>query len=473
MRAFCADEEARHALVFMFDFSADRSTDLDISRQRGQRVPLPARRGIRARRDTMSTPTSTSSRKRKADALEFADDAESPPGRKLKAAATPSAHLPASCLAAVLNFMEYAEVRRCLLAGKLLAVDAARHVEVLNIMNASELVPSAARRFANITEINILSLVKEAEEAPVEDEVDDEFILSADTATRSAFFLTTFPKLKRTFLGGVYWDPGLNKWEKFPYYHTACIEPNDHLSVFRGLIDHLCGAFRSRSLSPSLHLGGVLRDNQLECHDDDHDFAIVDGRCRRCWSIATSFPLNLVLEKIPFRYECGLCLSYSKRIEALVTRHDKPFLCQSQALTKCFLAMTKAMVRFGYIDSGRAIDNDFIARMKSQGGLHSRHSKSDSVKYHYILGKDMEALKKFSTAIGPSVMKSIPRLELDLSDVSWICKTKGNGKRILVRQTFESLVQLGFDLASKDFILIDPLKEAAFEHYHYLFRSEE
>ena len=228
----------------------------------------------------MSTPTSTSSRKRKADALEFADDAESPPGRKLKAAATPSAHLPASCLAAVLNFMEYAEVRRCLLAGKLLAVDAARHVEVLNIMNASELVPSAARRFANITEINILSLVKEAEEAPVEDEVDDEFILSADTATRSAFFLTTFPKLKRTFLGGVYWDPGLNKWEKFPYYHTACIEPNDHLSVFRGLIDHLCGAFRSRSLSPSLHLGGVLRDNQLECHDDDHDFAIVDGRVR-------------------------------------------------------------------------------------------------------------------------------------------------------------------------------------------------
>ena len=44
------------------------------------------------RQDTMSSPTSTSSRKRKADALESADDESSSPGRKLKVAATPSAH---------------------------------------------------------------------------------------------------------------------------------------------------------------------------------------------------------------------------------------------------------------------------------------------------------------------------------------------------------------------------------------------
>ena len=113
----------------------------------------------------MSTPTSTSSsRKRKADV-----DDELVSGRKLKIAkpspsSSPAAHLPASCLALILNFLEYGDVRRCLLAGKIMAVDAARHVEVLNIMNALELVPSAARRFANVSEINILSLVTPTED---------------------------------------------------------------------------------------------------------------------------------------------------------------------------------------------------------------------------------------------------------------------------------------------------------------------
>ena len=297
----------------------------------------------------MSTRTSTSSRKRKVDALESADDgSESSSRRKLKVAATTtSAHLPATCLAAILNFMEYADVRRCLLAGTIMAVDAARHVEVLNIMNASELVPSAARRFANVTEVNILSLLDT-------DEDGDEDTLSVGTASRSVLFLASFPKLKRAYLGGL-WSTS-----KFSYSHHSCREPKDHLSVFRGLVDHLCGAFRSRSLSPSLHLEGVF-DDQLDCYDDERE----DGhRCRHCWNIATSFPLALVLGKIPEVH--SMCPSYSGRIEALATRHDNPLRFQPQAVVKCFLAMTQTMLSAGNVNPGRDIDNSFIERMKSR-----------------------------------------------------------------------------------------------------------
>lgn len=67
---------------------------------------------------------------------------------------------------------------------------------------------------------------------------------------------------------------------------------------------------------------------------------------------------------------------------------------------------------------------------------------------------------------------SIPKRDL-LSALTWLEAMDDGKKTVFARQTFEGLVELGFDLASKDFILIDPLKEAAFEHYHYLFRSEE
>ena len=408
------------------------------------------------RRDIMSHGTSTSSRKRKVDALEFADDgsASSPSRRKLKVAdaTTSAAHLPAPCLAAILNFMEYADVRRCLLAGTIMAVDAARHVEVLNIMNASELVPSAARRFANVTEVNILSLLDT-------DEDGDEDTLSVGTASRSVLFLASFPKLKRAYLGGLWGN------SKFSYSHHSCQEPKDHLSVFRGLVDHLCGAFRSRSLSPSLHLEGVF-DDQLDCYDGERE----DGhRCRYCWNIFTSFPPALVLGKIPERH--SMCLSYSERIEALATRHDNPLRFQPQAVVKCFLAMTKAMLSAGNVDSGR----DFIGRMKSQGGKLTSFLWSagigHGVEFYYVSIRDMWVLKKFSTAIGPSVMNAVPKREL-LSTLHPLGKVAKDGKKsVLVRQTFESLVQLGFDLASKDYVLFDPLNEDALDDYHHLFRS--
>ena len=417
----------------------------------------------------MSTPTNTTSRKRKAD-----DDDESvSSGRKLKVAKPSSssspAHLPASCLAAILNFMEYGDVRRCLLVGKTVAVDAASHVETLNIMNASELVPSAARRLANVTEINILSLV-----TPTED--DDEEVLSASTATRSVPFLISFSKLKHAFLGGIRRDTDVEKWFKFSYSDNDSNEPRDHLAVFRGLVEHLCGAFQSRSLSQSLHLEGVFDADQLECDANSYHHY---RRCRLCWNIVTSFPPALVLKKVPYLHTSGfasLCLSYSERIEALATRHDNPFLSQSQAVTECFLAMTNSMLTPFIIYPKGDLENSFFERMKSRGGrvdIIGEDGEDYFVTFHFMKIKHMESLKKFAAFIGPSVINSIPKHEF-FSAVRKLRNAAGNDKKnVLARQTFENFVQLGLDLASEDFVLIDPLEEAGLQKYHRYFHSEE
>ena len=415
----------------------------------------------------MSTPTNTTSRKRKAD-----DDDGSSSGRKLKLAkpsssSSPAAHLPASCLAAILNFMEYGDVRRCLLAGKTMAVDAASHVETLNIMNASELVTSAARRFANVSEINILSLVTTTEDG----DEDAEDTLSVGTATRSVPYLTSFPKLKRVFLGGLFRDPDDGKWIFFRYWHSSCREPEDHLTVFRGLVEHLCGAFQSRSLSPSLHLEGVLDVDQLVCRAYDEG----DGRrCRRCWNAATFFPPSLVLHSVP-KNNC-LCLPYSDRIEALASRHENPFLTCPQAATESFLEFTETFFYSGFsVHSGDLItgegyiENPFVKRIESQGGLVGTHGFD----FYYISENNMKSLKRLSALVTPPVISSIPKSGL-LSALSPLDEAIDDGKRrVLVRQTFEGLVELGFDLASKDFVLIDPLNEPVLEDYHHLFRSEE
>ena len=123
----------------------------------------------------------------------------------------------------------------------------------------------------------------------------------------------------------------------------------------------------------------------------------------------------------------------------------------------------------GRLYPDRGIEDSFERIKKSQGGEVDKMGEDRFVDFHYMKEKDMEALKKFSTAIGPSVMNSIPMREL-LSAVYPLGKATEDGKkRVLVRQIFESLVELGFELASKDFVLVDPLEETALKQFYNRF----
>jgi len=363
----------------------------------------------------MSNPH-TNPRKRKADALVSADGdtAESP-----SAPAPSPPHLPPPCLAAVLNFMEYGSVRRCLLAGKAMAVDAARCVETLNVMRTSELVPSAARRFVNVSEVNILSLLTEGEETVVGEPQD---ALSASTAARTVPFLASFPKLERACLGGLYRDERAGEWQKFAYDYDVCDRPRDHRSIFRALVEQICEAFKSRVLNPNLRIEGLL-EHTFGCEPDDEEESDEDeGVCRLCWNAATSLPLEQVTKQMRRPRLGCFCLSLPKCFEAMASRRRSRSPLHSQAMTKCFLDHVKWMML--------------------------RNSYDDS---HFIRPVELEDLRKCAAFITPSTISKVPKSEFPRVLQPQEDEAK---KKKLTRKTFEALVELGFALTSDDFVLI-------------------
>ena len=62
----------------------------------------------------------------------------------------PMPHIPAPVWGHVLDYMPYGEVRSALLLGKIIATEAAKHVQTLNIMNSWEMDVPAARRFHSL-----------------------------------------------------------------------------------------------------------------------------------------------------------------------------------------------------------------------------------------------------------------------------------------------------------------------------------
>ena len=110
----------------------------------------------------------------------------------------PFPHLPSSCLGALLNYLPFQDVRQCLLAGKVMAVDAAHEVETLNITKASEMVGPVVRRFPNVSELNFLSIL--SRRCNYRDGLD--LVLNANAIKRVVPFMVQFPKLRGVVLGG-------------------------------------------------------------------------------------------------------------------------------------------------------------------------------------------------------------------------------------------------------------------------------
>ena len=115
-------------------------------------------------------------------------------------------------------------------------------------MKSSELYIPAARRFPNVTESNILCLLEgvgEHTEFGFEG-----FTVSLGTVHSTPSFLFG---LSRAFVGGrlkVIDDD--NALHNFAYMPHACIGPERHDEIIRGLIFTTSGAFMSGLLSPNL-----------------------------------------------------------------------------------------------------------------------------------------------------------------------------------------------------------------------------
>ena len=188
-----------------------------------------------------------SGRKRKAEQISADDSAN----------ADASLHLPPPVWGHVLDFMPYGEVRSALLVGKLIAVEAVKYVQTLNIMKSSQMHVPSVRRFAKAQEVNILCLLEGSNRIVDEFEV---FKISTDVMSRTLPFILSFEKLKSLFVGGRLqtYDDEEGKKSRTTYSNMWCSGPDNHEDLFRGFVASFLGAFKTKAIPEDIQLLGVF-----------------------------------------------------------------------------------------------------------------------------------------------------------------------------------------------------------------------
>jgi len=246
----------------------------------------------------MSSTTGTSAKKRKADEISVDDEStvEYVP------------HLPAPVWGGVLDFMPYGEVRSALLVGRHIALEAVKYVKVLNILKPSEMHLPAARRFTNIEEVRIFCLLQGLGE--FDDDGDETYMLSLETAYSATPFLTGFPKLKEAFIGGrlKYRNEhdDIYTFSMHYVYSEFCSGPENHIDAFRGLVMSLGGAFKTGLLSSDVTLEGVNHYNWnlvRPCHQSGE--RTETHSCSWCRNVVEQFPIPHILSE--FRLLGSVC----------------------------------------------------------------------------------------------------------------------------------------------------------------------
>ena len=184
-----------------------------------------------------------SGRKRKAEQISAGESAN----------ADASLHLPPPVWGHVLDFMPYEEVRSALLVGKLIAVEAVKHVQTLNITSSSHMYIPAARRFANTEEVNVFCLVQGT--GDIDQYGDESIALSVETLESIPTFLTSFAKLKEAFLGGMALEQG--QMNPTTYFDSICTGPDNHEELFRNLAASIFAARKTGALGREVKVVGL------------------------------------------------------------------------------------------------------------------------------------------------------------------------------------------------------------------------
>ena len=203
-------------------------------------------------------------------------------------------HLPATCLASMLNFMLFSDVRSCVLAGKAMAVHAAKHVEVLTIDTADGMYLPAIRRFSNAKSVKIICLLEDGQE-------DYSFRLNPAVAAAVTPVLASFPKIRTAFIGGFISseNSGFLVFRDYTPLTSSCDGPDDHEMVFRSLLISLAGAYKSGAIPRNLKIGGIDMERSINCRNpqqEDEEEGDVPLLCSTCAMYFKNFPLeDLVL----------------------------------------------------------------------------------------------------------------------------------------------------------------------------------
>ena len=240
------------------------------------------------------------SKKRKADEI---SDEEAPP----------PPHLPASCLGAILNFLPYSDVRKCMLVGRAMAVGAARHVEVLSIDKAAGMDVPALRRFPSATTLKVVCLVELLDDGP---EIAHK--LNAGVAAKIVPLVASLTQLRKVWFGGYTCKSGkfgrlvLGGYKSgmfgglvlYRHYRRgneevqlSRAEKADRDVVYRNIIESLGAAFESRAIRQDLKIAGISLMHKVKCsRTEDQQNNESRQVCRTCSRFCRNFPFDNVLE---------------------------------------------------------------------------------------------------------------------------------------------------------------------------------
>ena len=398
--------------------------------------------------------SSSSDRKRKAEDV-AGDEAHAkrpahanlkPPPTHTTVTEPMAPHIPAPVWGHVLDYMPYGEVRSALLVGKVIAVEAVKHVQTINIMNGWEMDVPAARRFANVTEVNVLSLFR----FHSQDEEDNYYLkLCETTAERMVPFIVGFQKLQRVRSGGVGVDNNFQTYDDARRY-ADLIEADNSDKILHALISSFIGSFSTRMLPTTVEslfgITSILKHILIRpCRSGHARGGAPPKSCKYCSKVLKYFPIkDLITPKSPVTRRSFTCLSTLEELDVLVDRQGFKERCRELSEKYLVGFVLASLSEFDIKDDG------LCERLQNMGV---------TAKYKVYLYLDSDGMAKtdrlISLGFDPKSVSQeylYDQLQIGRNDREY---------DVYDKSTFEFLVSRGFPLAEADLILLDKSKEPA------------
>lgn len=260
-------------------------------------------------------------------------------------------------------------------------------------------------------------------------------------------------------------DPerGNEVWRPYVYDIYDCPGPADHEAIFRSLMDHLCGAFRSKSLRNDLMISGVADDSQLPCSSYGRDDANAEEICKCCNDIVSSFPLKKIVKAFPS--EDSFCISRVDALKKLLKRNGSIDALRSdvgtKAISDCFWYLLPVFM--SHLQSDESLEESFAKKLEPIG------ARPDGKIMFSFFGRideeepgfgDLIELIQISEPLRTAI-QSIPRRQL-LANLPFRPTSESRYVSIYNRHSFHFLVEeVGFNLSADDYVLVDEKEEKA------------
>ena len=357
----------------------------------------------------------------------------------------PPLHLPAPVWGRVLDYMPYQEVRSALLICKAIANEAVKYVHTLNIMRDCELDIPAARRFANVEEVNVLCLIKVNEAAQ---NWRKRRIISSIASRATVPFIQTFPRLSSMFVGGLV---GGNKELYWPHNCSGV----KHILLFRSLLSSFIGAYKTRALSQEISLSGVFDPNSqysitTACKEDRED-GVPPNECRFCREACKHLPL-----KDCHLFETdNLCLNNETKEGILLGRTGgKGVILWTQYAD--LIDRIKDHKDWYYLNHDIKVDQELYEKLVEMGLEDGREGDPQ-----YISSEALREIDGLVLSLKIN-LSDIPK-DLFYERMSFGTKDAGREWDVWCKSTVDSLIARGYPIDPKDLIIVDEEQEPAIQ----------